>query len=92
MEFEWDEAKRQTVLEDRGIDFERAKEIWQGTVLEVPSRKEFNEKRFLAIGEVDGRVITVIYTWRGERKRLITARRARRHETEAYHATVGGDR
>jgi uncharacterized DUF497 family protein len=39
MEFEWDEAKRQTVLEDRGIDFERAKEIWQGTVLEVPSRR-----------------------------------------------------
>ena len=56
MELEWDEAKRLRVLEDRGIDFERAKEIWQGTVLEVPSRKEWNEERFLAIGEVDGRV------------------------------------
>jgi hypothetical protein len=66
MEFEWDEGKRQTVLQDRGLDLERAKEIWQGIVLEVPSRKETNERRFLAVGEVDGRVITVIYTWRGK--------------------------
>jgi uncharacterized protein len=88
-EFEWNEAKRRQVLDERGIDFERAKEIWQGTVLEVPSRKETNEQRFLAIGEVEGRVITVVFTWRGERRRLITARRARRHETEAYYATIG---
>lgn len=91
MEFEWHEPKRLQVLEDRGIDFERAKEIWQGTVLEVPSRKESNEERFLAIGEVDGRVITVVFTWRGERKRLITARRARRHEAEDYYASLGRD-
>jgi len=66
MEFEWDEGKRQKVLQDRGLDLERAKEIWQGIVLEVPSRRETNERRFLAVGEVDGRVITVIYTWRGK--------------------------
>lgn len=89
-EFEWDEAKRQRALVERGIDFERAKEIWQGTVLEVPSRKQTNERRFFAIGEVDGRVITGIYTWRGER-RLITARRARRHEAENYYAALGRD-
>lgn len=88
-EFEWNEAKRQQVLDERGIDFERAKEIWQGTVLEVPSRKETNEQRFLGIGEIEGRVITVVFTWRGGRRRLITARRARRHEAEAYYATIG---
>jgi uncharacterized protein len=88
-EFEWDEAKRQRVLADRGIDFERAKEIWQGTVLESPSRQMADEGRFLAVGEVDGRVITVIYTWRGGRRRLITARRARRHEAEDYHKALG---
>ncbi|MGH6897498.1 MAG: BrnT family toxin [Geminicoccaceae bacterium] len=61
-------------------------------MLEVPSRKETNERRFLAIGEVDGRVITVVYTSRGERRRLITARRARRHEAEDYKAKTGRDR
>lgn len=87
-EFEWDEAKRLKVLDDRGIDFDRAKEIWQTTVLEVPSRKDTNERRFLAVGEVDGRVITVIFTWRNGRRRLITARRARRHEAEDYYASL----
>ena len=92
MEFEWDEGKRQKVLQDRGLDVERVKEFWQGIVLEVPSRKETNERRFLAVGEVDGRGITVIYTWRGKRRRLITARRARRHEAEDYQAKIGRDR
>jgi uncharacterized protein len=35
--FEWDESKRQRNIELHGIDFERAKEIWQGPVLEIPS-------------------------------------------------------
>jgi len=62
LEFEWDEVKRLKVLADRGLDFERVKEIWQGTVLEVPSRTRSTEQRFLAIGEIDGRVITVVFT------------------------------
>lgn len=86
-------GRRQEAAGSRGPwhRFRKSKEIWQGTVLEVPSRKEFNEKRFLAIGEVDGRVITVVFTWRGERRRLITARRARRHEAEDYDAALGRD-
>jgi uncharacterized protein len=87
--FEWDEDKGQKLLVARGIDFEKAKEIWQGTVLEAPSWKDTDEPRFLAIGEVDRRVITVIYTLRGERRRLITARRARHHEAEDYYQALG---
>jgi uncharacterized protein len=89
--FEWKEAKRQQVIDSRGIDFERAKEIWQGTVLEVPSQRPADEERFVAVGEVDGRVITVIFTWRGESRRLITARRARKDEAKDYYAAVGRD-
>jgi uncharacterized DUF497 family protein len=89
MSFEWDEAKRLKVLIDRGIDFERAKEIWQGHVLEIRSRHAAGEERWLAVGEVDGTFITVVFTWRGDTRRLITARRARRHEAEAYQTRVG---
>lgn len=89
MPFEWHEAKRLRVLDDRGIDFERAKEIWQGPVLEVRSRQATTEERFLAVGEVDGLIITVVFTWRGDTRRLITARRATRHEAEAYKTRVG---
>jgi uncharacterized DUF497 family protein len=38
--FEWDEAKRLANIVKHDIDFERAKEIWQGRFLEVPSPQE----------------------------------------------------
>ena len=84
--FEWDEEKRQKNLKKHGIDFVKAKEIWRGTVLEIPSpQTQHGEPRFLAIGEISGFCITVIYTWRKDKKRLISARKARKHEKEDYN-------
>ena len=85
MGFEWDENKRQANISKHRLDFVAAKEIWEGYVLEVPSNQpERSESRFLAIGEISGITITVIYTWRGENRRLISARKARRYERENY--------
>ena len=90
MDFEWDEDKRQRNIRNHGIDFERAKEIWQGRVLEAPSpQSHHGEERFLAIGESQGRFITVIFTWRGTKRRIISARVARRDERENYKKEVG---
>ncbi len=90
MRFEWDEDKRLANIARHGIDFVRAKEIWQGPVLEVPSpQSEHGEERFLAIGSVEGRVITVVFTWRGESRRIISARAARKHERENYLNQAG---
>lgn len=87
--FEWDEKKREINLSKHGIDFIDAKEIWQRHVLEIESpQAQHDEKRFLAIGEMSGICITVIYTWRDKTRRIISARRARDNEKEAYsHAT-----
>ena len=83
--FEWDENKRLLNLGKHGIDFVAAKEIWEGPVLEAPSNQNHHgEERLLAIGRVNDRCITVVYTWRGENRRLISARKARTHEQEAY--------
>ena len=90
MDFEWDENKRQRNLRDHGIEFERAKEIWQGPVLEAPSRPgSHSEERFLAIGQSEGRFITVVFTWRGKNRRIISARVARRNERENYQKEIG---
>ncbi|MFK7847003.1 MAG: BrnT family toxin [Rhodothermales bacterium] len=87
--FEWDEKKRQSNIEKHGIDFVRAKEMWLGTVIEVPSpQTNHGEARFMAIGAVSDICITVIYTWRGSNKRLISARRARNYERENYYDAV----
>ena len=90
--FEWDENKRQAVLEERRIDFRDAVRIFDGPVLETLSRHPA-ETRWVAVGIVDGTEVTVVYTVRDGRRRIITARRARTHERREYHAYVlsGGE-
>lgn len=89
--FEWDNAKRLANIAKHAIDFERAKELWQGRVLEIPSpQQEHGEERFLAYGELDGVVIAVVFTWREERRRIISARKARNYERDWYNETAAG--
>jgi uncharacterized DUF497 family protein len=90
MLFEWSEQKRLENLRKHGIDFLDAKEIWQGEVLEVPSeQQEHGEQRHIAYGVLEGRIIAVVFTWRGDSRRLISARRARRHERQDYQSVFG---
>jgi uncharacterized protein len=93
MLFEWSEQKRLENLSKHGIDFVDAKEIWQGEVLEVPSeQQEHGEQRHITYGVLEGRIIAVVFTWRGNARRLISARRARRHERQAYQDIFGKGR
>jgi uncharacterized protein len=90
MEFEWDEAKRLANVKRHGLDFMRAKEIWQGPVLEIASSQTHHgEERVIALGRVEGRLIAVVFTWRQERRRIISARAARKDEKEIYNKKVG---
>jgi hypothetical protein len=85
MAFEWDEVKRLKNIKTHNLDFIRAKEIWENPVLEIRSpQTHHGEERFLAIGKMENIFITVVYTWRSENRRLISARRARKNEKEYY--------
>ena len=87
--FEWDEEKRIVNLQKHGIDFETAKLIFIGATLSFPdTRREYGEKRIGAYGEVNGIVIFVIYTQRGENRRIISARKAGTHERQIYYAYI----
>lgn len=89
--FEWDEAKSRGNLEVRGFDFEFAARIFKsGDLLEYEDlRRDFGERRIVAIGEVEDEVLFVVYTWRGANRRIISARRASRRERDAYSQTFG---
>lgn len=81
MEFEWDEAKGDWTLLARQFDFEFASWIFRGTTLEWgDTRYRYGEDRIRALGEVNGRLLHVVYTMRGETRRLISARPANRKE------------
>jgi uncharacterized DUF497 family protein len=87
--FQWDARKSQANSAKHGIDFDDATEVFYG--LHVVRRSKYKaEERWIAIGEMNDRLIAVIYTWRDQKIRIISARRARANEERAYRdETVG---
>ncbi|MBK3798665.1 BrnT family toxin [Azospirillum brasilense] len=86
---EWDENKNATNLEKHKVDFETAKKIWLGPVIEnQDTRFNYGEDRFIALGDADGTVLVVVYTWRGSIRRIISARKAGSDERRAYNKTL----
>ncbi len=87
MEFEWDERKRQSNLKKHGIDFVKACQIFAGYTVEFEdTRYDYGEERFIAVGETNGQVLTVVYTYRSDAIRLISARKATRYERNIYYS------
>jgi len=85
MDSEWDAEKNGRNISERGIDFAWAVDIFDGPVIErIDTRWDYGETRWIAIGAVDGLELVVVYTWRGSRRRIISARRVHDRERERY--------
>jgi uncharacterized DUF497 family protein len=85
MAVEWDAAKNAANIAKHGVDFEDAIRIFEAPVLEsTDERRDYGEVRTVAFGVVDDRELVVVYTVRGEHRRIISARRAHRRERKAY--------
>jgi hypothetical protein len=86
-EFEWDEPKAARNWLDHGISFEMAREAFKDAfaVERVDNRHDDNEERVAMLGMVETRLLFVSYTLRGERIRIISARKAEPHERRRYH-------
>jgi uncharacterized DUF497 family protein len=86
--FEFDPAKIAANLDKHGIDFEAVQALWADTRrLEIPARS-LGEARWALIGRIGTRHWTVIFTRRGGRSRIISARRARREEVALYEEGI----
>ena len=88
MRYEWDERKRLSNLEKHGLDFFDVGIVFESPHVEVPSSRS-GEKRHLAIGTLEGRFVTVVYTMRDEAIRVISFRRARHEERDTYQKLYG---
>ena len=88
-EIEFDPRKNRANLEKHGVDFPTAARVWEGFVVErEDDRRDYRETRFLSLGMVDGRIVLVVYTWRGEKRRLISARKANDDEQKVYSTAL----
>jgi uncharacterized DUF497 family protein len=85
--FEWDAAKSDATLATRGLYFEAAARVFFGDYIErEDTRTDYVERRYVVTGEVAGRVITVVWTPRRGRRRIISARPASNRERKQYYA------
>ncbi len=87
-DFEWDDDKAATNLSDPQVSFEMARRAFDDSLALHwldRSEKYDGEDRHAMLGLVDGRLLFVAYTIRGERYHLISARKPERFENRKYH-------
>lgn len=88
MLFDWDSAKSERNRQERGFGFDIAILTFEGDTVEWPDdRRDYGETRVRAIGEVNGVVLHVVFTDRGDVRRIISARVASKKERNQWHAS-----
>ena len=96
IDVEWDDEKNEiNKREHEGMSFELAQLVFADpNRLERLDRSENNksgEERWQTLG-MAGKVLFVVYTERGERKRIISARLANKAERRSYNGNYQIDR
>ena len=87
MNFTWDGAKSERNFIARGFGFDFAALIFSGSVLEAEDgRRDYGERRWRAIGLVQGFILVVVFTDRGDDRRIISARLANKKERQLWHS------
>ncbi len=90
MDVTWNPAKAEANFRKHGIRFSDADTVlFDPIALTMEDDDAEGENRFVTIGQdAAGRVLVVIYTYRGEQIRLISARKATRKETQDYEKRI----
>jgi hypothetical protein len=91
MTFEWDLAKAQENLEKHGISFDLAARALRDplAIEDLDDRDDYGEERIRSTAMADGIVLRIVYTIREDRIRIISARKATRHEENDYYLENG---
>ena len=85
MTFEWDPEKAQKNHKKHGISFADAVEVLSHEYAITIEDRSSQEQRYITIGlDALGRILVVVYTWRGESIRIISARKATARERAEY--------
>ena len=90
MEYEWDPTKAAANLRKHGVDFADAALVIEDDL--ALTRRDLHskgEERFVTLGhDPQGRLLIVVYTWRGDKIRLISARQATSKERRDFEKST----
>jgi hypothetical protein len=85
VELEFDPAKNARNIRERGISFERFADMDLDTAVAVEdTRANYGERRVRLFGMIDGRLHVAVVTYRSEKVRVISLRRANEREERTY--------
>jgi uncharacterized protein len=80
----FDRAKRDLTLLERGLDFRQARDVFAGVHLtRVDDRRDYGEPRFISAGKLGGRIVILVWTSRGQARRIISMRKANERESKS---------
>ncbi len=83
--YEWDEEKNRENLSERGLSFEDAEEVFAGPCVTFEdTRYDYGEKRLITLGLLEGRLVVIAQTPRGENIRIISMRKGNDREQKIY--------
>ena len=86
MKYVWNSKKAKINLKKHGVDFADAIEVFEDLCAITCEDADHSEERFITMGlDAFGRIIVVVYTYRGEKIRLISARKANKKEQKQYY-------
>ena len=80
----FDPDKRMRTLIVRGLDMARANEVFAGPHQIFEDERHPEELRYITVGWLDGRMIVMVWTQRGDARRIISMRKANEREKARY--------
>lgn len=84
-DIEYDLRKQQDTLKHRGLDFNDAPTLFAGkTFSMLDNRQDYGEERIITVGKLSGKVTIIVWTQRGEKRRIISMRYANERERQRY--------
>lgn len=85
MQVEFDPAKRAKTLLERELDFALADEVFKGRHFTAEDlRQDYRERRYITVGTLDDCAVVMVWTPRGETRRIISMRKANEREKSRY--------
>jgi uncharacterized DUF497 family protein len=83
----FDPKKNERNIAERGLSFDLVEGFeWDSALVVEDSRRDYGERRFQALGLIDGRLHALIFTPRAGRVHVISLRKANRREVRQYEA------
>ncbi len=85
MQIEFDPAKNEKNIRERGLSFERVTEFdFETAVFHVDDRRDYDETRIRALGFIEGRLYAIVFTEIPVGVRVISFRKANKREMRRY--------